>query len=154
MSIEIYQQATVLAIFIVLLAATYYDCKSSIIPIYLFPILAVIVVPLSIIHGQPLLIESLMGLLIGVGTFMFLALLFKGGGGDIIMMGILGWCLGIRGTLMLIFLASGIYTAVATVLICYCAFIKKEKNVLRKQYPFALFVLAGFMIGLLSGWLF
>lgn len=154
MPIAIYQQCTALAIFITLLVATYYDCKSSIIPFYLFPILVGVVVPLSVIYGKPQIIDSLIGLLIGASTFLALAIFFNGGGADILMMGTLGWCLGVRGTIILILASSGIYALFATIVVCYCAFIKKEKGALHKQYPFAPFVLAGYIICMLFGWLF
>ena len=154
MSIAIYQQCTVLVIFVVLIVATYYDCKSSIIPLYLFPVLAGVVIPLSVIHGQPQIADSLFGMLIGICTFFFLALFFKGGGADILMMGVLGWCFGVHGTIILILASSGIYALFATIMLCYCYFIKKEIDVLRKQYPFAPFVLTGYVICLLFGRLF
>ena len=153
MSLMIYQQCTSLAIIVVLLIATYYDCKDSTIPIYLFPVFTAIIVPTSIIYGQPILIESMIGLLIGTVTFLGLAIFFDGGGADIMMMGILGWCLGVHGIVTLILISSAIYTIFATGWLCYRAFIKKEKGSLRKQFPFAPFVLSGYIICLLFGWL-
>ena len=154
MSIAIYQQCTAIAILIVLLIAAFYDCKSSIIPLYLFPILIAAIVPLAVISGQPQITDSLIGLLIGTGTFLTLAIFFKGGGADILMMGTLGWCLGVRGTLILILVSSAVYSMFVTVHVIYCVVRKKPKDFLHKQYPFAPFVLTGYIICWLCGGLF
>jgi len=154
MPIELYQQCAAIAIFTVLLIAAFFDCKSNSIPLFLFPTLMAWVVPLAVMSGHPQIKDSLVGMLIGTGAFLILAIFFKGGGADILMMGVLGWCLGARGTVILILVSSSIYIIVATVIVFYSKFIKKEKGVLRKQYPFAPFVLAGYISCLLFGWLF
>ncbi|MDR0286479.1 MAG: hypothetical protein LBI03_02045 [Clostridiales bacterium] len=127
MSITIYQQCTAFAILIVLIIATYFDCKNSVIPLYLFPILITIITPLSVIYGQPLIMDSVIGMLIGTGSFLALAVFFKGGGADILMMGTLGWFLGVRGIIILIIISSGVYALIATGIIIYSAFIKKKE---------------------------
>ena len=154
MSIAIYQQCTALAILAVLLIATFYDCKSSIIPLYLFPTLVAAIVPLAVISGQPQITDSLIGMLIGTGTFLTLAIFFKGGGADILMMGTLGWCLGVRGVIILTLASSVVYSVFASIVVLYCLFKKRPREFLHKQYPFAPFILTGYIVCLLFGWLF
>jgi len=153
MSFAVYQTCTAIAILVILLIATYFDCKDGTIPILLFPLLPALIVPISVIYGQPEIINSLIGMLIGAATFFILAIWFEGGGGDILMMGVLGWCLGIRGILILILVSSVTYTIFATAVIGVYAMQKRTKEALRNQYPFAPFVLAGFILCLIFNWI-
>jgi len=148
-----YQICTVVAITVALVIATYFDCKGGTIPIFLFPILPAIILSLSIASGQINIVNSLIGLLIGAVTFWALAFFFDGGGGDIVMMSVLGWCLGVRGIIILILASSVIYAVFATIVIGVYAIKKRAKEALKKQYPFAPFVLTGFFACLLFGWL-
>lgn|GEM_PF-1312383 len=149
-----YQIYTTVAIAVALVIATYYDCKSGVIPIFLFPVLPAVILPLAVVSGQMDIVYSFIGLLIGALTFWSLAFFFDGGGGDILMMSALGWCLGIRGIIILILASSVIYAVFATIVIGIYAIKKRAKEALEKQYPFAPFVLAGFLVCLLFGWLF
>jgi len=149
-----YQVCTVIVITVMLVIATYFDCKYGTIPIILLPILPAIILPLAILSGQTAMIDSLIGLLIGAAAFWAIALFFEGGGGDILMMGVLGWCLGVRGIIILILASSVLYATFATSVIVVYAIQKRAKDALKKQYPFAPFVLAGFFVCLLFDWLF
>lgn len=71
------------------------------------------------------------------------AILFTGGGGDIIMMGVFGFCIGIVGTLVTI-IASGFAIS------AYCIFYRiRHKHNAPPEYPVAPFAALGFAVYLI-----
>ena len=96
-----------------------------------------------------------LGVLIGIIPFSLMALTSKGGIGDIFLMGTLGLILGSRGIIYLILLSGLFYLIFGLVIIYY--FSKEEKGSfkegLKKQYPYAPFVLMGWMAYLVIGFI-
>ena len=153
MSIFAYTLCFEIAILSALIYSAHFDYKNNTIPIFVFSILLAFIIPISVIAKQFNIIESIFGTLIGISVFLLMALFFEGGGGDVLMMGVLGWILGIRGIAFLILASSLTYCSFATgamLVNCVC----KRKNDLRKQYPFAPFVLVGYVVYLFTSYLF
>lgn len=61
------------------------DAETGQIPMFLFPVLWALCLPLTFFSYQFDLVDSVVGCLIGVGVFFVLAIFFDGGGGDILM---------------------------------------------------------------------
>lgn len=90
--------------------ATYKDIKTLEVPIYLFFITTAAITLIRMLM-QPTYnwIDSVLGLIVCGLVYFLLALFFEGGGGDIVMMAMIGWCLGIRNALFVVMFASFIY---------------------------------------------
>lgn len=142
----------VIAVF--LIVASVYDIIGGMIPLHLFPCLFGLFVPLVIFSDGFNLLSSVLGLLLGLFCFYIMARFFDGGGGDILMMAVLGWCLGIKRLIAVIFLSSGIYL-VFFIGLALVKLLKKRKlkELLREQYPYAPFVLGGYILCRLFEWL-
>lgn len=150
--ITVYFPYIVIAVF--LIVAAVYDIIGGMIPMHLFPCLFGMFFPLVILSDNFSLLRSLAGLFLGVFCFYIMARLFDGGGGDILMMAVLGWCLGIKGLIYIILLSCGCYLVFFLVMLCVRIFSKKNvREILREQYPYAPFVLVGYIICCLLGWL-
>lgn len=139
---------------IFLTVAAIYDVIGGMIPLHLFPCLFGLFIPLMILSDDFSLLNSLIGLIVGVFCFYIMARFFDGGGGDILMMAVLGWCLGINGLVRIIFIACALYFVFFLgILIVWVIQKKKVREILSKQYPYAPFVLVGYVICCLHGWL-
>lgn len=125
------------------------DAETGQIPMFLFPVLWALCLPLTFFSYQFDLVDSVVGCLIGVGIFFVLAIFFDGGGGDILMMGVVGWCLGIRETVYLILLSSLFYLIFTLSVFGYRLTKGKPGNILTSQYPYAPFVLCGYIVQVL-----
>lgn len=136
----------------VLLAIIYIDFKEMIIPdslVLSILILSVIQKALNyFLYGiSPELIDSVLGLLVGAGLFLAIAMLSHGGmgGGDVTLIGALGFVLGVKYILLNIFLAF-ILAAIISV------FLLATKIKTRKDpIPFGPFIALGFYITVLWG---
>lgn len=136
----------------VLLAAAIIDLKEMIIPDSL--VLSILVLALMhkaanyFLYGiSPQLIGSISGMLIAGGLFAAIALISRGGmgGGDITLIGALGFVLGLKYVLLNIFL-SFISGAIISVFLL-TAKIKKRKD----PVPFGPFIVLGFYMTVLWG---
>lgn len=136
----------------VLLSIIFIDLKEMIIPDSL--VLCILV--LSVIHKavnyflygkSPELISSFLGLLVAGGLFVAIVLLSRGGmgGGDVTLMGALGFVLGFKNILLNIFLSFVLGAIISIVLLA--AKIKTRKD----PIPFGPFIVLGFFITSLWG---
>lgn len=124
-----------------LLIASITDIKKREIPIWLFPLMSVLYV---LINNNINLTYCLTGLLIGVISFSILAWKFSGGGGDIIMMGSIGFILGPKILMHVTIAASalcGIYAVVSNA----------KSN---ERIPYAPFVTFSYILCFLGGMFF
>jgi leader peptidase (prepilin peptidase)/N-methyltransferase len=138
--------------FSILLAIVFIDIKEMIIP----DSLVVAILVLSVIHKgtnyflyglSPQLISSILGLIVAGGLFAAIVLISGGGmgGGDITLIGALGFVLGFKYILLNIFL-SFITGAIISILLL-AARIKKRKD----PVPFGPFIALGFFLTVLQG---
>jgi len=136
----------------VLLVVIFIDLKEMIIPDSL--VLCILI--LSVVHksvnyflySMPFgLLDSVLGLLAAGGVFLIIVLVSRGGmgGGDVTLIGALGFVLGLRYILLTIFL-SFILGAVISVFLL-AAKIKTRKD----PIPFGPFIVTGFFITILWG---
>lgn len=136
----------------VLLSIIFIDLKEMIIPDSL--VLCILV--LSVIHKtvnyflygiSPGLINSFLGLLVAGGLFVAIVLLSRGGmgGGDVTLMGALGFVLGFKNILLNIFLSFVLGAIISIALLA--AKIKTRKD----PIPFGPFIVLGFFITSLWG---
>lgn len=136
----------------VLLAIIFIDLKEMIIPDSL--VLSILV--LSVIHKtvnyflygiSPEIINSFLGLLLAGGMFTAIVLISRGGmgGGDVTLMGALGFVLGVKYILLNIFLSFVLGAIISLALLS--AKIKKRKD----PIPFGPFIVLGFFITSLWG---
>lgn len=147
-----YMLYVIIAIF--LAVAAVFDLHDGTIPLPLFPTLFALFVPLAVMSENFNPVSSFIGLLIAFFCFFILARFFDGGGGDILMMSVLGWCLGARNLVCLIFAAGGFYLVFSLfVALIYLLRKRPVREALKAQYPYAPFVLAGYAVCFVSGWL-
>jgi len=136
----------------VLVAIIFIDLKEMIIPDSL--VLSILV--LSIIHKacnyflygiSPDLMVSFLGLLLAVGLFLAIVIVSRGGmgGGDVTLVGALGFVLGVKYILLNIFLSFILGAIISIVLLA--AKIKTRKD----PIPFGPFIVLGFFITSLWG---
>jgi len=136
----------------VLLAVIFIDLKEMIIPDSL--VLCVLI--LSVVHkifnyflyGMPFgLLDSILGLLAAGGLFLLIVIVSRGGmgGGDVTLMGALGFALGLKYVLLNIFLAFILGAVISVFLLA--AKIKTRKD----PIPFGPFIVIGFFITVLWG---
>jgi leader peptidase (prepilin peptidase)/N-methyltransferase len=136
----------------VLLAVTFIDLKEMIIP----DSLVVSILLLSLIHKavnyflygiSPELISSLLGLLAAGGLFAAIVVISRGGmgGGDITLIGVLGFVLGVKHIFLNIFLSFVSGAIISIVLLA--AKIKTRKD----PIPFGPFIVLGFYMTVLWG---
>jgi leader peptidase (prepilin peptidase)/N-methyltransferase len=135
-----------------LLAILVIDLKEQLIP----DVLVVIVLISSIIHkallhfleGIPFpLTDSLLGLIIAGGLFLLIVFFSRGGmgGGDVTLIGALGFVLGLKGILTVIFLSFVLGSVISIFLLA--ARIKSRKD----PIPFGPFIVISFYITLFFG---
>lgn len=136
----------------VLVAIVFIDLKEMIIPDSL--VLCVLV--LSIIHKainyflygiSPNLVGSILGLLVAGGLFLAIVIISRGGmgGGDVTLIGALGFVLGVKYILLNVFLSFIIGAIISMVLLA--AKIKTRKD----PIPFGPFIVLGFFLTVLRG---
>lgn len=136
----------------VLLAVVFIDLKEMIIP----DSLVVCILVLSVIHkavgyfayGLPFgLLDSALGLLIAGGLFLIIVLVSRGGmgGGDVTLIAVLGFILGVKYILLNIFLSFVLGAIISIILLA--AKIKTRKD----PIPFGPFIVLGFFITVLWG---
>lgn len=136
----------------VLIAIAGIDLKEQIIPDSL--VLSILV--FEVLHKaanyfvlgiSPLLLDSVIGLLVAGGLFLVIVLLSRGGmgGGDVTLIGSLGFILGLRGILLTIFLSFILGALISIFLLA--SKIKTRKD----PIPFGPFIIIGFFIVLLYG---
>jgi len=135
-----------------LMAIIFIDLKEMIIPDSL--VLCILV--LSIMHKSinyflysisPDLIGSILGLLVASGLFLAIVILSRGGmgGGDVTLVGALGFVLGVKYILLNIFLSFILGAIISIILLA--AKIKTRKD----PIPFGPFIVLGFFITVLWG---
>lgn len=135
-----------------LVAITFIDLREQIIPDSL--VIAVLV--LSVLHktllhfyeGIPFpLTDSLLGLIIAGGLFLLIVFFSRGGmgGGDVTLIGALGFVLGLKGILTVIFLSFVLGSVISIFLLA--ARIKSRKD----PIPFGPFIVISFYITLFFG---
>ena len=129
-----------------LIIAAIYDYNRRIIPIFIFPVLFLFITLLSVLTGQFHFWDSLLGVYIGFISFLMMAVFYGGGGGDIIMMSALGGILGSRDVMYLIFASGLIYVVFSLIVLTAFSMKGKCRDALKKQYPYAPFVLAGWIL--------
>lgn len=128
---------------IALIIGTYTDIKSRIIPVYLFPVTAIVNTILVVSFSTEInIIYSLLGALLCLIAYSSV-IFFGGGGGDIIMMTCLGWMFGVKMIICVVFITTLIY-AIGLIV---NRFIKKEP-LLNLTLPYAPFVLAGTFVSI------
>lgn len=120
-------------IILALMIATITDIYKQEIPIYLFPIACIICTLFTI----PKLENFIGALILGI-TFLLFAVFGNNGGGDVIMMAVVGYQLGIRKALWCALIAYLLYAIYAVIYYL----IKKNKH---KSFPFAPFALIGYL---------
>lgn len=122
---------------IALLLASGTDIKKNEIPIWLFPLLSVlfIIYRFSYINW----IYAIIGLMIGIVSYTIMALKFDGGGGDIIMMGSIGFILGPKILL---------HIACVSSICCLMYYIVKKT----KTAPYAPFVTISYILCFIGGY--
>lgn len=148
----IYLPYIVIAVFLIIAAV--FDARGGVIPIYLFPCLFGLFVPFVVLTGNYNLLSSFAGLLLGLFCFYIMARFFGGGGGDILMMSVLGFCLGVKKLAYIILLAGCTYLLFILVVMLIRLIRKKPvREILTRQYPYAPFVLTGYIVCYLAGWL-
>lgn len=136
----------------VLIVITFVDLKEMIIP----DIFIVIILILSVLHKalnyfiygiSPQLLNSLGGLLIAGGLFLAIVILSRGGmgGGDVTLIGALGFVVGIKNILLTIFLSFILGAIISIGLLA--TKIKTRKD----PIPFGPFIVLAFFIVLLYG---
>lgn len=136
----------------VLLAIIFIDLKEMIIP----DSLVLSILALSVIHKAvnyflysiPFdLINSILGLLLAGGLFLAIVIISRGGmgGGDVTLIGVLGFALGVKYILLNIFLSFILGAIISIVLLA--AKIKTRKD----PIPFGPFIVLGFFITVLWG---
>jgi leader peptidase (prepilin peptidase)/N-methyltransferase len=116
---------------IALIMATFTDIKRREIPIWIFPTLSVLFIILN--FSQMNWKESFVGFSLAFLSFLFLAIFFEGGGGDIIMMSCMGFILGIKNITYIIIFSS---------MLCILYYFITKKN----DSPYAPFALGGYLI--------
>ena len=136
----------------VLIAIAGIDLKEQIIPDSLVLYILVIEVLHKalnyFINGvSPRLVDSLLGLAVAGGIFLLIVLLSKGGmgGGDVTLIGALGFVIGLKGILLTIFF-SFILGAIISIFLLASG-LKTRKD----PIPFGPFIILGFFITLLWG---
>ena len=143
-----------LMIAVFLIIAAVFDACEGRIPIFLFPCLFGLFAPLVVLTGDYNLLNSFAGLFVGLLCFYIMAQFFDGGGGDILMMSVLGFCLGVEKLIYVILLAGCAYLLFALAVAAFRLIRKKPVHeILTRQYPYAPFVLIGYAVGCLAGWL-
>ena len=148
----LYAPYVVIAIFLII--ASLYDLTGGMIPMHLFPCLFGLFAPLVILSENFSILNSVLGLLIGMFCFYIMARFYDGGGGDILMMAVLGWCLGAKRLVYIVLLASGVYLLFSLIVMAVYWLRKKAvREALTNQYPYAPFVLIGYGICYFAGWL-
>lgn len=136
----------------VLIVITFIDLIDMVIP----DILVIIILILSLLHKllnyiiyhiSPELLTSIMGLILAGGIFLAIVLISKGGmgGGDVTLIGALGFVLGARLSLLNILLSFIIGAIISIFLLA--SKIKKRKD----PIPFGPFIVVGFFVTLLWG---
>lgn len=144
---------TIIVLTITLIICAYTDfTKVTISPIILCSCLAIETGIRFLVYRDHDWVNSLLGAIIGFGVFFVLAVASKGGGGDALLMGTLGWCVGLYNFACVFVLTSGCYL----LFFIGKAIIAKTqhtsmKEILQAQYPYAPFVLFGWIIFLLIG---
>lgn len=109
------------------------DYKTRTIPIFLFPISGIIfTVSYLLINGTFSFLNGLIAAVIGILSFLALALFFDGGGGDIIMMATIGWCVGIK-TFIYIVIISCIINNIVVIYLKT----RKKQSITKTTVPFA-----------------
>lgn len=135
-----------------LIAITLIDLKDMIIP----DSLVIAILLLSILHKitnyiiyktSMNLLDSILGLLIAGGVFLAIVIISDGGmgGGDVTLIGALGFTIGVKAILLTIFL-SFILGGIISILLL-AAKLKTRKD----PIPFGPFIILGFMITIFSG---
>ena len=130
-----------IALFILLIVSAITDIKNREIPIHLCFVCIVFTI-MFYIYFKINAIEYIV-VAIALGAIYFMMCAITGSGGDVIMMALVGFCLGMIGSLAVIALAS-LYTLI------YALFLMlKKKNIREIEYPLAPFVLGGYITYLL-----
>lgn len=151
-SVHVYLPYLIITVFLVIAAV--FDARGGVIPVYLFPCLFGVMIPILVLTGDFHVFSSFVGLLLGLFCFLIMALFFGGGGGDILMMAVLGFCLGAKKLVYIILLAGCVYLLFSLLVILLRLLRKKTVcEIWKKQYPYAPFVLIGYIICYLAGWL-
>ena len=139
-------------IFSILLVISFIDFKFQIIPdsLNIFILIFAIIYKLLqfILYGiSPNILNSILGLLISGGLFLLIAIISKGGmgGGDIKLIGVLGFILGIKFSLLNIFLSFILGAIISIFLLLFK--IKGRKD----PIPFGPFICIAFMIVTICG---
>lgn len=114
------------------------DIKTQKIPILLFPITLALLIAVL----KPDMDHICGGILLGV-TFLMFALFGNGGGGDVLMMAVVGYQMGVRAALWCGLMS---YTCYALFAVGYYITRKKKNRDKKKQFPFAPFAMLGFLI--------
>ena len=135
-----------------LIAITLIDLKDMIIPDSL--VIAILLLSILhkttnyIIHKTPMnLLDSILGLLIAGGVFLAIVIISDGGmgGGDVTLIGALGFTIGVKAILLTILL-SFILGGIISILLLITK-LKTRKD----PIPFGPFIILGFMITIFSG---
>lgn len=139
-------------IFSILIVISFIDIKFQIIPDSLNIILLILSIMYKTLQHtlygiSPNIINSSLGLIISGGIFLLIAILSKGGmgGGDIKLIGVLGFILGIKFSLLNIFLSFILGAIISIFLLLFK--IKGRKD----PIPFGPFICIAFMIVTLCG---
>lgn len=134
-----------IVLFIMLLIATIQDIKSRQISIIIFPITFGVCLVFNIIQGTPPLLLLAGGLSYGLFTAI-LAIKKKIGWGDCLLIAVLGGCLGW-------FRITEILIIACLAAVVYAVYRKVKKKEVKIQYPFAPFLLIGFVADMIYGFI-
>lgn len=143
---------SVIMISAMLAICTYTDIKKNLIPL---PI--VLTIPFIILgyrlafHHQINWMSAIFGLVLGAIPYLMVALMGKGGGGDVILMGMIGFLIGAQNIVYLVICTTVIYLIFS--IVCW---VKNHKNAdaIKKRYPYAPFVTIGWICFMVLGYIF
>lgn len=98
-----------------------------------FLVMGISVTSMQVITNSFDIFSSLFGLFLGGITYLVSAYFFSGGGGDVIMVAVLGWCVGINNLIYIVIIASLVY-----LIQIVCKNLKDKKKPVNKiQMPYA-----------------
>lgn len=145
---------TIVGLTLLLGYCAYQDIVNQTIPILWVGIALGVITALSFLSypNQIDLMNRVFGAVIGFVPFLILALSAKGGGGDAILMGTVGWFTKAFGFCYILLFATGFYLLYFG--IRCLVYVKRGipcKQALSEQYPYAPFVLCGWILYLIFG---
>lgn len=135
-----------------LIICTYADIKYHRIFLPVVLVLPPLAASYWLIMWKPeMLSYAFLGFILAALPYFIMALCGKGGGGDVLLMGCIGFAIGAVNTIFLIIFTSIVYVLFILYRIVKAIINKKDStDILKLRYPYAPFVLIGWIILLVS----